>query len=138
MQAPDLAATMYEPMPWSRHSETGSLPYFLVAPFQDTGGVPRISFIPWYIRQSQTHSEAPRLTSEQVAALNLAEQILHDPALHITMEFRPGDVQFLNNATILHSREAYTDFDDPTLRRHLLRLWLTTDNTGPERLLPHL
>jgi hypothetical protein len=31
----------------------------------------------------------------------------------------------LNNAQILHSREAYEDHDDPGLGRHLLRLWLT-------------
>ena len=41
------------------------------------------------------------------------------------MEFQPGDIQLLNNAKILHAREAYTDYDDPTQRRRLLRLWLT-------------
>jgi len=41
------------------------------------------------------------------------------------MEFQPGDIQLLNNAKILHAREAYTDHDDPAERRHLLRLWLT-------------
>ena len=39
-------------------------------------------------------------------------------------DFRPGDVQFLNNGRILHAREAYEDDDDPARRRHLLRLWL--------------
>ncbi len=42
------------------------------------------------------------------------------------MEFKPGDIQLLANAKILHSREAYEDHDDRDLRRHLLRLWLTT------------
>jgi hypothetical protein len=41
------------------------------------------------------------------------------------MDFRPGDVQLLNNAVILHSREAYEDHDDLDQRRHLLRLWLS-------------
>lgn len=40
-------------------------------------------------------------------------------------QFQPGDIQLLNNAKILHAREAYTDYDDPAERRHLLRLWLT-------------
>jgi hypothetical protein len=30
----------------------------------------------------------------------------------------------LNNGRILHAREAYVDADDPSERRHLLRLWL--------------
>ena len=37
---------------------------------------------------------------------------------------REYDVQLLNNARILHAREAYEDADDPAQRRHLLRLWL--------------
>jgi hypothetical protein len=41
------------------------------------------------------------------------------------MDFRPGDVQLLNNAKILHSREAYEDDDALDRRRHLLRLWLS-------------
>ena len=40
------------------------------------------------------------------------------------MDFRPGDIQLLNNAVILHSREAYDDYDEPERKRHLLRLWL--------------
>ena len=40
------------------------------------------------------------------------------------MNFQPGDVQLLNNAKILHAREAYEDADAPGEQRHLLRLWL--------------
>ncbi len=53
------------------------------------------------------------------------EGIGNDPSFSLQMEFRPGDVQLLSNAKILHAREAYTDFGDPAERRHLLRLWLT-------------
>jgi alpha-ketoglutarate-dependent taurine dioxygenase len=67
----------------------------------------------------------PRLTAPQLEALDLVEAIANDPAFHVQMEFHPGDVQLLNNATILHSREAYEDDDDPARRRHLLRLWLS-------------
>ncbi len=35
-----------------------------------------------------------------------------------------GDIQLLHNHTILHSRTAFTDWEDPERRRHLLRLWL--------------
>ena len=40
------------------------------------------------------------------------------------MEFLPGDMQFLNNHWILHSRTAFEDFAEPERRRHLFRLWL--------------
>jgi alpha-ketoglutarate-dependent taurine dioxygenase len=51
------------------------------------------------------------------------------------MHFEPGDVQLLNNTAVLHSREAYTDHDDPAHRRHLLRLWLKTNAPTTHELL---
>ncbi|MFD6397532.1 TauD/TfdA family dioxygenase [Nocardia sp. NPDC060249] len=128
-RAPHLVEIMYRPMPWSRHAEPrpGEVSHFELAPFAEIDGTPRISFIAWYIRQSQHHPSAPRLTDDQLAALDLAEEIANDPALQITMDFRAGDVQLLNNTTVLHARAAYTDHADPALRRHLLRLWLTIE-----------
>ena len=41
------------------------------------------------------------------------------------MDFEEGDIQLLNNATILHARTAYEDHPEPERRRHLLRLWLS-------------
>lgn len=35
-----------------------------------------------------------------------------------------GDIQLINNHTILHARTAFTDWDDPEKRRHLFRIWL--------------
>ena len=40
------------------------------------------------------------------------------------MDFRPGDIQFLNNYVILHTRTAFQDGREPGERRLLLRLWL--------------
>jgi hypothetical protein len=40
------------------------------------------------------------------------------------MDFQPGDIQLIANWNTLHAREAYEDADDPSERRHLLRLWL--------------
>ena len=136
-RAPDLLDTMYRPMPWDRNDEQspGEPPYFELPPIIDIDGTPRLFFIAWYIRDSQRHAEAPRLTEQQSAALDLAERIANDPAFQIQMCFEPGDVQLLNNTTVLHSREAYVDDDDPTLRRHLLRLWLKTPTVTTHELL---
>lgn len=134
---PDLVEVMCRPMPWDRNDEqsAGEPPFFELPPITDIGGTPRLFFIAWYIRDSQRHPQAPRLSEEQYAALDLVESIANDPAFHIEMKFQPGDVQLLNNTTVLHSREAYTDTDDPSRRRHLLRLWLKTATaTAPELL----
>lgn len=136
-RAPHLVEVMYQPMPWDRNNEQrpDEPPFFELAPITDIDGTPRIFFIAWYIRDSQRHPDAPRLTGAQCEALVLAEAIANDPTFHIEMQFAPGDVQLLNNSTVLHSREEYTDHDDPVQRRHLLRLWLTTDAATTHEIL---
>lgn len=47
---------------------------------------------------------------------------------HLDMHFQHGDMQFLNNYAVLHSRTEFEDFDDVARKRHLLRLWLTLHN----------
>jgi hypothetical protein len=123
---PDLLEVLYQPMAWDRQDEhgPGERPWFPLAPFKDVNGVPRVFYIGWYVRDAQRHADAPRLTDAQQEAMQLIESIANDPSVHVEMDFEPGDVQLLNNARILHSREAYEDDDDPAERRHLLRLWL--------------
>ncbi|TDZ92209.1 Taurine catabolism dioxygenase TauD, TfdA family [Mycobacteroides salmoniphilum] len=136
-RAPHLVDIMYQPMPWDRNNEerSGESPFFELAPITDIDGAPRVFFIAWYIRDSQRHPDAPRLTDAQLQALDLAESIANDRMFHIEMQFAPGDVQLLNNATVLHSREEYVDHDDPALRRHLLRLWLTSEIAATHEIL---
>ena len=78
----------------------------------DVDGSPRVFYIGWYIRDAQRHPDVPRLTPDQLDALGIIETIANDPCFHVQMDFQPGDVQLLNNAKILHSREAYEDHDD--------------------------
>jgi len=124
MERPDLLEVLYAPMPWDRNDEEpeGEEPFFSLPVVSDVDGIPRIFFIGWYIRDAQRHSGAPRLTSPQNEAIELIERIANDPSVSLEMDFRPGDIQWLANDRILHSREAYED--DPARRRHLLRLWL--------------
>jgi hypothetical protein len=123
---PDLLEVLYQPMFWDRQGgdDAGGPKWFELAPITDLDGVPRIFYIGWYIRDAQRHTDVPRLTRQQVEAMELLESIANDPSVHVEMDFEPGDVQLLNNGRILHAREAYEDDDDPANRRHLLRLWL--------------
>ena len=137
---PALLEVLYEPMFWDRNDEQspGEPPFYQLPAIHDVNGRPRIFYIGWYIRDAQRHAEVPRLTGEQLAAMALIESIANDPAFYVEMDFRPGDIQLLNNAVILHSREAYVDHDEPERKRHLLRLWLSThDFSSVEATLRH-
>lgn len=135
---PDLLEVLHRPMAWDRQGEQpdGASPWFELAPFADVDGEARVFYIGWYIRDAQQHPDAPRLSPDQLEAMALIEEIANDPAFHVEMDFQPGDVQLLNNARILHAREAYDDDPDPARRRHLLRLWLAAHAfTAVERAL---
>jgi hypothetical protein len=81
---------------------------------------------PTYIKSAQRFSELPRLTEQQLEALELVTQLAADDRFRLDMDFRPGDAQFLNNHLVLHSRTGFVDHDEPERKRHLLRLWLDT------------
>ena len=125
---PDLAKALLEP--WFFHLPGGKergLPEAFPRPIVTvTGAKIETFFIPWYLERAQELSTVPRWTAEHVEAFRLYSQIIHDPALSLTMDFEPGDVQWLRNAYVLHARSAYEDELDPTRRRHLLRLWLSS------------
>ena len=46
------------------------------------------------------------------------------PNLPVTFQMQRGDMQFVNNQFILHSRTEYEDYPEPERKRHYMRLWL--------------
>jgi hypothetical protein len=85
-----------------------------------------------YMNSAQRFPHAPRLTKSQIAALDLLDSLADDPRLHFTMELQPGDMQFVQNHSLLHDRSAFKDWDnEPQRKRHLLRIWMATPNARP-------
>ena len=124
---PDLWRALFTPFPTDRRGEVppGAWPWFELPVFNWYGGQLSTIYSGQYIRSAQVNFPAARrLSALEHEALDYFDALSNDPALNLTMEFKPGDMQFVHNHQILHSR---TDFEDwPALekRRHLLRLWL--------------
>ena len=125
---PELVPVLHEPFPFDRNGEEGpgEPPYFSLPICREAGGRLNTFYIGWYIRDSQRHAQAPRLTRAQSEVIDLIDEIAADPAIHLDMDFRAGDIQWLKNAAILHSRTEFEDDAEPDRKRHLLRLWLTS------------
>ncbi|HEX3952105.1 MAG TPA: TauD/TfdA family dioxygenase [Stellaceae bacterium] len=64
------------------------------------------------------------MTPLQIEALEELKRISSLPELYLDMTIAEGDMQFLNNRTILHGRTGYDDWPEMARRRHLMRLWL--------------
>ncbi len=131
---PDLCRALFNAMPTDRRGEVppGMLPWFEVPVFNWHEGRLTTLYSGQYIRSAQeNYPQARRLTPVEREALDRLDMLANDPALTLSMEFRPGDVQFLHNHTILHSRGDFEDWPEPERRRHLLRLWLAPQGARP-------
>ena len=124
---PDLAACLFAPLATDRRGEVppGAKPYFEIPVFNWHAHRLSTIYQRQYIDSAQRFADAPRLTAQQVEALDLLDALTNDAALHFEMELQRGDLQFVHNHTLLHDRTAFVDWPQPERRRHLLRLWLS-------------
>lgn len=65
-------------------------------------------------------SQEARLTGVQTEALEAVEKFARKNQLYL--DTKPGDLVFVNNHAILHSRESF--LDDADHKRHVVRMWL--------------
>jgi len=65
------------------------------------------------------------LEAREIEALDYFDSLCARPDFQLSMDLRKGDLQFVNNYVILHSRTEYRD--DAAHRRHLVRLWMHDD-----------
>jgi len=132
---PDLLAELYKPIYMDRRGEvpTGKKPWFGMPLFSwhrnlFTGYSP----VRQYIDSLARFPDAPRMSNAQREALDLYYAICEEDAFCLSLHFEPGDIQFLQNHVVFHSRTAYVDRPGPQ-RRHLMRIWLSLPDG---RLLP--
>jgi alpha-ketoglutarate-dependent taurine dioxygenase len=134
-ERPDLLALLFAPIATDRRGEVppGAKPYMEIPVLNWHAGRLTVFYQRQYIESAQRFEDAPRLTPEHVAALDMFDALAEDPEMHVRMRLQPGDMQFVYNHTQLHDRTAFVDWPEPSRRRHLLRLWLSPDG---DRELP--
>lgn len=131
---PDLVDILYQPFYFSRQGEQAleEPPYYQATVFGMRDGWFACRHVYNHIRGAQAgFPDLPRLASEQKEALDFLDAILAREDNRFEMHLEPGDLQFLNNHRILHSRTQYEDYEEPARRRHLLRLWLALPLAQP-------
>src|SRR5438876_113531 len=118
---PDLVKVLTQDFYRSRSGEVnpGELPYFKQPIFSFTAGYFSATGLGAVIDKAQGLPGVPKFTAEQREAIELYRATVEASAIDI--DFRPGDIQFLNNFVMLHTRRAYEDWPEPARKRHLLR-----------------
>ena len=130
---PDLLPLLFNPVATDRRGEVpeGELPFMTIPVFSWFEGHLTVFYQRQYINSAKRFDDAPPLTDKHREALDLFDTLANDPSLHFVMQLEPGDMQFLNNYVMLHTRSAYEDHDDPAMKRLLWRLWLMNADLRP-------
>ncbi len=82
------------------------------------------------IEEGMVKARMPLTPHEQAAVNYVGELTLSDPLCH-HLTFEQGDIQLLNNHTVLHSRTSFEDWSEPDRKRNLLRLWVNLREGRP-------
>ena len=121
---PELLPRFYEPFWFDRQREffPGESPVFAAPVFERAGEV-QARFSAHQIRGGHALKEEP-LDAPGATALAALLRLFDEEDLAVEFDLAPGEMQFLHNRVLGHSRTAFIDDPDPARRRRLVRLWL--------------
>jgi hypothetical protein len=120
-----LLPRLYQPFWFDRQREffRGESVIFAAPIFDDAEGELRARFSHHQIKGGYALRGEP-LDNEAAAALAATLDIFEEPGIAVDFEFQPGEIQFVDNRTLGHSRTEFEDYPEPERKRHLIRLWL--------------
>jgi hypothetical protein len=130
---PDLLRLLAAPIHRDRRGEymEGKAPSYEAPVFCYHAGYMTVTFVRRFIESAPRHPGVPPVTPDLIEAMDLLEELAESEDLRLDMDFRAGDIQWINNLTTFHSRTEFEDWPEPARRRHLLRLWLNLPNGWP-------
>ncbi|NQU61535.1 MAG: TauD/TfdA family dioxygenase [Rhodospirillales bacterium] len=79
------------------------------------------------IEDGQTKAGEP-LQGLALKAVDAVAKLARRDDMRFDLAFQQGDIQILNNYTILHARADFEDHPEPERRRNLMRLWVNLHN----------
>ena len=64
------------------------------------------------------------LDPEGADAIRGLLEVFEEDGLAVDFDLEPGQLQFVDNRALGHSRTAFVDYPEPDRKRHLVRLWM--------------
>ena len=122
-ERPDCLQRLYAPYFFDRRAELrpGESPT-LFAPVFTFRDALAIRYFRFNLMKGHETACAP-LTQADSEAIDVLESVSRREELAVSFPMQRGDIQFVNNRFVLHSRTAFEDHSEPERRRNLLRLW---------------
>ncbi|MGE0716081.1 MAG: TauD/TfdA family dioxygenase [Alphaproteobacteria bacterium] len=126
---PDIAARLYRGFRYrrmeldARYGEGVVVSPEPVPIYVNRGGELSSYYMMNYAKMAAQRGESI-LADADMEALEEIQRLANSDEFHLDMSIDEGDIQFLNNRIMLHSRTEYEDFPEIARRRHMLRLWV--------------
>jgi len=129
---PDLCNLLYLDLPRSRMGEEvgGESAWYHLPVWGVRDGKFTSHYSRTFIEALEHVPDAPKVSSQQWQALDILATLAEEQ--HFEMELAVGDIQFINNHVIYHSRTAFEVDPGAGRQRCLWRIWLS----APHRALP--
>ena len=123
-ERPDCLRRLYQPYYFDRRAELrpGESPTLLAPVFAYRDAL-TIRYFRFNLLQGHETADSP-LTPADSEAIDMLESVYRREELALRFPMERGDMQFVNNRFVLHSRTAFEDHAEPERRRNLLRLWM--------------
>lgn len=130
-EAPYLLAELYRNQYFhmSGAQLAGAQPYFCSPVFARTERGVSCRYNWRVLRESRALVGRPT-RPELDEALDAFDTVAARDDVHVRTLLQAGDIQILNNYTMVHARTSYEDFPDADKRRHLLRAWIKVDGAA--------
>jgi alpha-ketoglutarate-dependent taurine dioxygenase len=121
---PDHVERLYRPFWFDRQREyhVGGSAVFSAPVFENDGEL-KARFSAHQIGGGYALRGEP-LDADGEAAVAALLEICEDEDFPVDFDLEPGQIQFVHNRALGHSRTAFFDHPEPDRRRHLVRLWL--------------
>jgi hypothetical protein len=123
-ERPECLARLYRPFWVDRRAELppGEEPVLPVPVFRDEGRL-TVRYLRFYIHKGHEVKQEP-LGEADLEALDVFDSVMQRSGVALLVRAERGDIQIVDNKTLLHSRAAYEDYSEPELKRHYLRMWI--------------
>jgi len=121
---PNELPRLYQPFWFDRQREyhAGDRAVFAAPVFENPGEL-KARFSVHQINSGYALRGEP-IDTKGAAAIAAMFDIVEEDGLSVDFDLEPGQMQFVDNRALGHSRTAFVDYPDPERRRHLVRLWL--------------
>jgi hypothetical protein len=132
-EAPELVDTLYERFHYDCREERhrDGTPFYSRAAASVCDGNLSLRHNSGYARTAQRIESCPRLTEAQIEVMGLIDRLSFDEEIRFDVQLEEGDMLFINNYQVMHSRSAFEDYEEPERKRHLMRLWLVLHRGRP-------